>query len=175
MSSHALDNQMEERLFKELIDLKQQVRDLRTLQVQGESAIQIGYTADTVHTISLAPNSGLIGTFLFVLKYDQPTPTSVVFGDVDIAVNKDTDIFDSTNNLSAYYGGLKVEVINDLYLEGAHYNVLGYHPIVKVVRLSTFASSNVSTFYIHSRWRYVGVGRTLVPATGDISIVPTSP
>jgi hypothetical protein len=174
MSSHSLDNQMNERLVNEVAELRRQFKEIRTLQTQGEDAIQIGYTPDTLYTITMAPNTGLIGTFLFVLEYDTPPSESVVFGDVDIAVNVNTDTYDPVNTLSAYYGGLKVEVINDLYLEQAYYNVEGYHPVVKVIRLYTTASSTTKTFYIHARWRYVGVGRVLVPATGDISIIPTS-
>jgi len=172
MSTHALDNQMNERIINKLEQHDRQLREQRTLQLQGEDTIQVGYTADSVYAFTVAPNTGLIGTFLCTLQYNSPDAESVVFGELDIAVNKGTDIFDPTYNLSAYYGGLTMQIINDLYLEQAFYNVQGYHPIVKVVKLYTTASATTSTFYIHTRWRYVGVGNTLNAVTGDISIMP---
>jgi hypothetical protein len=173
MSRNLSDSKQERDLLNRIARLEQLVREKGTTQVQGGDALQINYTTDNVFPITLAPASGLIGTFLCVLEYDDPRPESVVYGDLDIAVNKGTDSF--ANNLSAYYGGLHAEVINDLFLEQAFFDVLGYHPVVKVVRLTTTPSMSSDTFYIHTRWRYVGVGKTLVQATGDISIIPTGP
>ncbi len=172
MATHALDNQLQEKLLNKIEEHDRLLRESRTTQTQGENAIQIGYTPDPVHTINVAPNSGLIGTLIFTLQNPSADDGSVVFGDLDIAVNKGQDIMDSTYNLSAYYGGLKVEVINDLYLVEGWRSAHGYYPVVKVVRLSTFASSTADNFYIHYRWRYVGVGKTLQAVTGDITILP---
>ncbi len=184
MSRNLAEHRPERELINTVRRISTQNLQQRTLQQQGSQSIQVGYTPDSVLTYTVAPNSGLtytvapnsglIGTFLCTLQYDAPIPDSVVFGELDIAVNKDTDVMDSTHNLSAYYGGLTVEVINDLYLEQSFYQEQGYHPIVKVVKLRTFPSSTESTFYIHTRWRYVGVGNTLEAVTGDIGIVPES-
>lgn len=174
MSRNLSEHRTEKQVINTLRQVAKQSVQQRTMQQQGSQSIQVGYTPDAVLPFTIAPNSGLIGTFLCTLQYDSPLPDSVVFGELDIAVNKGTDTFDPAYTLSAYYGGLKVEIINDLSLEQAFYNVEGYHPIVKVVRLSTFPSSTVSTFYIHTRWRYVGVGNELEAVTGDIGIVPSS-
>lgn len=175
MSRNLSDSKQERDLLNRIDRLEQQMREKGTTQVQGDDALQIAYTPDQVFPITLAPNSGLIGTFLCTLQYDNPVPGSVVFGDLDIAVNKGTDTFDPAYTLSPYYGGLSVEVVNDLSLDKAFHDVLGYWPVVKVVRLRTYASEVSDTFYIHSRWRYVGVGKVLQPVTGDLGIIPTAP
>ncbi len=172
MATHALDNQMDEKLVKTVAEHDRLLRESRTTQTQGENAIQIGYTPDAVFTYNVAPNSGLIGTFIFTLQNQSPDAGSVVFGDLDIAVNKGTDTMDSAYNLSTYNGGLTVEVINDLYLVEGWHSQENYYPVVKVVRLKTFASSTADNFYIHYRWRYVGVGKIPQAVTGDITIVP---
>ena len=173
MSRNLSDSKQERDLLNRIALLEQQMRESRTTQVQGEDSIQIGYTSDHVLSITLAPTTGLIGTFLCTLQYDDPQPESVVFGDLDIKVNKDTD--DAAHNLSAYYGTLKAEVINDLHIGDMFHAVEGYRPLIKVVRLSTTSSLTSATFFIHSRWRYVGVGKVLQAATGDLSIIPSAP
>lgn len=175
MSRNLSDSKQERDLYNRIARLEQQMRERGTTQVQGDDAIQINCTTDNVFPITLAPTVGLIGTFLCVLTYDDPQPNSVVLGDLDIAVNVDTDVFDPSYTLSPYYGGLTVEVVNDLSLTKAFHDVLGYWPVVKVVRLRTYSDPSSHTFYIHSRWRYVGVGKTLIQATGDMSLIPTAP
>lgn len=172
MSRNLSDSKHERDLLNRIHKLEQQVREKGTVQVQGDDSLQIAYTDDAVFHYNVAPNTGLIGTFLFTLQYDNPQENSVVFGDVDIAVNKGTDEFSSTYNLSAYNGLLTMEIINDQYLLESWYTTEGYYPVVKVVKLYTIASSSADDFYIHYRWRYVGVGKTLQAATGDISIMP---
>jgi hypothetical protein len=172
MSSNLSDSKHDRDLLNRIAQLEKQMREKGTVQVQGENAIQIGYTPDSVYPFVVAPNSGLIGTFLCTLQYDTPLPESIVFGELDIAVNKGTDIFNSTFNLSAYFGGLRVEEVNDQYLVNGWHSEEGYYPKIKVVRIYTFPSASSDTFYIHTRWRYVGVGKTLVPVTGDITILP---
>jgi hypothetical protein len=178
MSRNLSDSKLERDLYNRLAKLEQQMRERGTTQVQGDDTIQIGYTADNVFPISVAPSSGadgLIGTFLCTLQYDDSLPGSVVFGDLDIAVNYGTDVFSPSTTLSAYYGGLRVEEINDLYLKELFSENLGYHPLVKMIRLRTFGSDTPTNFFIHTRWRYLGVGKTLIPATSSTIIIPDGP
>jgi hypothetical protein len=170
MSRNIAEHKRERKVINAINQATLQGSQTRTLQGQGSQSIQVGYTPDSVFPITLAPASGLIGTFLCTLQYDDPQPDSVVFGDLDIAVNQGTD--DYANNLSVYFGGLHAEVINDGYLEKLFHDTYGYHPIVKTVRLTTTPSMVSTTFYIHTRWRYVGVGNVLQAVTGDISILP---
>ena len=153
MSRNLSDSKQERDLLNRIARLEQLQRERGTLQVQGDNALQIAYTDDAVFHINVAPHTGLIGTFLFTLQYDNPNPNDVVFGDVDIAVNKGTDEFTPVYNLSAYNGGLKTEVINDQFLARSWHTAEGYYPVVKVVRLSTYSSSTAADFYIHYRWR----------------------
>jgi hypothetical protein len=56
MSSHALDNQLNERLFKELEEVKKQLRDLRTLQTQGGNAVNDA--VESYVNLNLSPTTG---------------------------------------------------------------------------------------------------------------------
>jgi hypothetical protein len=115
MSRNISDSKQERDLLNRIARLEQLQRERGTLQIQGDNALQIAYTADTVLHLNMAPNTGLIGTFVFALKYDNPQPNDVVFGDVDIAVNKGSDVFGPGTTLDPYFGALQVEVINTQY------------------------------------------------------------
>jgi len=180
MSSNLSDSKQERDLLNRIARLEQQMRESRTLQIQGDNTIQISYTDDQVFSITLEPADGgdgygLLGTFLCTLQYQAPKPGSVVMGDLDIAVNRGVDVFDGAHNLSVYYGALKVEEINDLYLEQAFSDVIGHHPVVKVVRLRVSAAPGTATYFVHTRWRYLSVGKQIVPATSSTIIIPDGP
>lgn len=172
MSRNLSDSKHERSILNRIARLEQQVREKGTTQIQGIDTVQIAYTDDQVLHLNVAPNSGLIGTFVFSLQYDNPQPDDVVFGDVDIAVNHGTDEFGPLTTLNPYLGTLRVEAVNDLYFGHFWAQEQGYFPVVKTVKLYTAASGAPQDFYIHYRWRYVGVGKVLQAATGDITILP---
>jgi hypothetical protein len=181
MSRNLSDSKQERDLLNRIARLEQQMRERGTLQVQGDDTIQIAYTPDHVFSISVDPvdldgdGYGLLGTFLCTLQYKDPVSGSVVLGDLDIAVNRGTDIYDGAYNMSAYYGGLKVEEINDLYLKELYTEQVNHHPIVKMVRISVIAAPGTATYFVHTRWRYLSVGKTIVPAIGTTVIIPDGP
>jgi hypothetical protein len=63
MSSHALDNQMDERIFKELEELKKQLRDIRTTQAQGADAVNLTITGVYTVEFELLADQGAVPYF----------------------------------------------------------------------------------------------------------------
>ncbi len=65
MASHTLDQQPSERLFTEIADLRRQLSEMRTLQLQGATAVnlQVSTTYGTSH--ELPPNTYGLWNFLF--------------------------------------------------------------------------------------------------------------
>ncbi len=179
MSANSAKHTADTRLVEDIRDLKNQLSALRTQQIQGGNAIQIAYTDDNLLTWNTTPSPGddgrgLIGTFVFTLEYDNPPAESVVFGDLDIQVNQGVD--DDDHHLDFYQLGLQLTQINDGWLAKNYRDQLGYWPVIKILRLFTNTPSmSPVDFYIHSRWRYVGVGKTLLAATASTIIIPDGP
>lgn len=72
MSTHSLDNQLEERLFKKIADLEQQVREVRTLQLQGTTAVGLAFTDFQLKAITVA--DGAVGAVSFTLTNSGSNP-----------------------------------------------------------------------------------------------------
>lgn len=126
MSSHALDNQMEERLFKELLEVKQQVRDLRTLQIQGSDAVpQYQYTS--LNGIDVGPFSFITtiaasGLFIHTVAIRHGYPVTTINGnnkfEPSLSVRVDTNdpvsyLWPSGGLLSTGQKKLMVSVVRD--------------------------------------------------------------
>lgn len=98
MSGHLLDQQPEERLFTQIKELQDQIKELRTLQLQGTDAVNIAVTSNytatktglvsgggTVFTYTLTPAVAkiLISTFHFTL-YETSVATANVINGTDV-------------------------------------------------------------------------------------------
>ncbi len=68
MSSHALDSQMEERLVDTVTRLERQLKELRTLQNQGQDAVNLQVSNAVTISNTFSPGDRVF----FVYRFDNP-------------------------------------------------------------------------------------------------------
>lgn len=67
MSTHTLDTQLPERLLKKIADMEKKIRELRTLQLQGQNALQFN-TSSTVSSSTTISIAGDMASFRMTLE-----------------------------------------------------------------------------------------------------------
>ncbi len=103
MSGHLLDQQPEERLFTQIKEAQDQIKELRTAQIQGlnmiSGALNISRTADQTSSQTLAANSGGYSSFTAVRS-------PVAFPIIEETFYEDTNN-DATKVIGTYLNNFK--------------------------------------------------------------------
>lgn len=103
MASHDLSHQPDERLVTEIANLKRQLSEMRTLQIQGSSAVGMAATGVYIATATALINGGA-AAFHFALANSQQ---KMVFATFSYALYQDTaiaaNVIDGPNTLGYGY------------------------------------------------------------------------
>ena len=145
MSTHSLDNQMDERLVNKVAELERQLREIRTLQAQGQDAINVQVSDYYWFDLVLNNNQGGYMTFTF----DNPEAARV-FATFEYTAGQfvSLDLYDTigtpSNNLADLW---------DIW----HYTSanLSTDSTIKERILLRNRTGSTQTVRVFGRWRYV--------------------